>query len=537
MGAFAQRPFTFDPRVLLWAAAAVVGSAGAGVLAVAEPSAAFDVALVASCAALVVWRPFESLLVLLAVRAGWATSPSSIVFDWLTLASGGVAVLLCARRLQGWRVLLPFLAFLLIALPSVPVFASWDEGAKDEWLKFPVFHFQYARNPSNEMLDFTRLAAGAAAFAWAAWAVRTPRQLTTAIGAVIAGAAYPVVVGLQQVASGHTHVRSSGFGSAVGPFSHPNGFASFLLIAMILTLVAFMETRKLGLRIALGLLLAGGLVCLLFTYTRASWVGFTIAVVLLGALRYRRLLVIGLIAVAVAALAAPSTTKRAEQRFSDLSASSQSYARNSWTWRKRQWSRMVPFGLERPVLGRGYGSYARDTLLVYGTRDPEFGTLPKKPNGAYGFGAHNDFVKTLVETGVVGAALWALTLLGVMSLGRRGRRIPAVRPWGTAIFAVGVAITLVSLADNIQAAAVDTIYLFALAGALAGAMRTQPQRARVLVAAPVAAPVEPAPTPGGDAAAEEPEPEAEPEPEPAPSTAPQPNVRRRLGSWLRHRLR
>jgi O-antigen ligase len=527
MRASAQRLLAFDPRALGWAAAAVLGSTAGGLLVVAQPAAAFDLALLAACAGLIAWRPFAALVVVLVLRAGIATSPSAVIFDWLTLGAGGLAVLACARAVPGRRVLLPFLAFLLVALPSVPLLPSWDEGAKDLWLSFPVIHFHYARTPSNELIEYTRLAAAVAAFAWAAWVVRTPRQLTWVMGAVLLSAAYPVLVGLQQVATGHTHLRSSGFGSAIGPFSHPNGFASFLLIVMVLAVVALLESRALGWRIAIGLLLGGGLVCLLFTYARASWVGFAIAIVLLGLMRYRRLLVVGLLAVLIAALGAPGTTTRAEQRFSDLSSGSEAYGRNSWSWRTGQWGKLVPYGLEQPVFGRGYGSYPRDTLLVFGTNDAEFGTLPKNPNGAYGFGAHNDFVKALVETGVVGLVLWALTLVGVISVAARARRVREIAPWATAGLAIAVSLTLVSVADNIQTAPVDMVYLFGLSGALAGvALRARPVAAAVVAPAAVAA--DPAAKPVA-------EPEESPEPA-SPAAIARPSTRTRMGRWLRRRL-
>src|SRR3954470_19336919 len=109
MRAQAQRLIAFDPSVLGWAAAAALGSASLGVLIAEQPSAAFDLALVAICAALIAWRPFGALLFLLVVRGSVATSPSGTVFDLLTLTAGGVVVLLCARSLPGRRVIVPFL--------------------------------------------------------------------------------------------------------------------------------------------------------------------------------------------------------------------------------------------------------------------------------------------------------------------------------------------------------------------------------------------------------------------------------------------
>jgi O-antigen ligase len=546
-----QRPVASDFGVVGWLVAAIGASAAAGLLVAEQPIAAFDAAVVAACAALIAWRPYLALLFLLLLRGGFATAPSGVILDFLTLAAGGVAVLACARAVPGKRVIVPYLLFLLLALVSVPIYPSWDEGPKELWLRLPLVDFQYLRTPSNELRELIRLAGGLVAFVWAAWAVRTPRQLTVVMGVVVASAVYPIVDGLIELASGRTHVRSSGgFASILGPFSHPNGFASFLVIVLVISTVAFFEVRRLWLRVGLALLIGGGVICLLFTYTRASWVGFAIAVLLLGLLRYRRLLIIGVVAVSLAALAAPGTTKRAEERFNDLSKTSEIYSRNSWSWRTGQWEKMVPFALEEPVLGRGFGSYARNTVTVFGFNDAQYGTLPQKKGGSFGFGAHNDYVKSLVESGVLGVSLWVLTLLGVMSVAARARRIPEIAPWATAVLTVAVALSLVSLADNIQSAYVDMLYLFALAGAVAGAARFRAARRPVAAAAlPEVGHAEPEP----DVPPEpQPEPEPEPEPEPdvieadaPPAGAAGPRVlserasqiRAQAGAWLRRRLR
>jgi O-antigen ligase len=543
MRAQAQRLIALDLSAVAWLLAAMLASAALGLLAAAEPIAAFDVAVIAVVAALIAWQPFMALLVLLFLRAGVATSPSSLLLDFLTLFGGAIALIACARSMGGRRVILPFLAFLAIALPTVPLLPSWDEGAKGEWLKLPVVQEDYVRNPSNELIEFLRLAVAFVAFAWAAWIVRTPRQLETVVAVILASAAYPIIVGLIEIATGQTRVRGGGFASVVGVFSHPNGFAAFLVIVLPLAVVALFETRSLAQRIAVGTLLAGGLVCLLYTYTRAGWVGFAIALLLLGLLRYRQLLLVGAVVIALAALALPTATQRAEERFDDLSAESERYATNSWRWRVDQWERMVPYGLEQPVFGQGFASYSRGTVEVFGTQDPNFSTLPQRPHGALGFGAHNDYVKTMVETGVVGLVLWVLTLVGVVVTAIRARRIPALAPWGTAVLAVALALSLVAFADNVQAAVIDMVYLFGLAGALAGALHYTSRRRSV--------PAVVVPQPEAPFAAVEVEPEATMEPEPvseadteraaAPEPAPEarrtpPTARARMGRWLRRRL-
>jgi hypothetical protein len=189
------------------------------------------------------------------------------------------------------------------------------------------------------------------------------------------------------------------------------------------------------------------------------------------------------------------------------------------------------------VLGRGYGGYERGTLAVFGTDDPQFGTQPRTENGSLGFGAHNDFVKALVENGIVGLVLWVLTLGGVISIAARARKLRDVGPWATAILAVAVSLTLVSFADNIQTAPVDMVYLFGLSGALAGVTlrhgaRT-PQRVLTLEgteeeAAPVM--VEAIEEPAQPA-----DPEPLPEPEPAQRPASAAGLRSRVRTWLGRR--
>jgi putative inorganic carbon (HCO3(-)) transporter len=535
----AQPLRAFDLRAASWTVAAALLSLGFGLLVGVNSVAAFDVAAVGACAALIAWQPYAALLGLLVLRGTLATSPSSALVDFLVLAAAGLAVLVSARRVPGRRVTLPFLAFLLIALPLVPLVPSWDEGAKEYYLKLPLVHVEYLRQPSNELLEWMRLAMALPVFVWAAWSVRSVRQMNQVVAVVLVSAVYPIVDGLIQVASGRTHDHGGDFGSVTGPFSHPNGFASYLTIVLVLALVAFFEARSIGLRLALGLLLAGGLTCLLFTYTRASWIGFALAVVLLGALRYRRLLLIGLLGVAIVVIASPGTTHKAEQRFSDLSAQSESYTNNSWTWRRKQWSRMIPYGLDRPLTGRGFGGYARDTLLVLGTQDPQLSTKPRKPHGALGFGAHNDYVKALVETGIPGLVLWVLTLTGVIAVAARARRVPAVAAWATAILAVAITLSLVSFADNIQTAPVDMVYLFGLAGAVTGvAARTRRAAGQVAVAPSEPAQTEAEPAAVAEAAVEAGPSESEPEPDAVPAPArPAPSVRMAIGRWLRRRSR
>ncbi|MEA2425130.1 MAG: hypothetical protein QOH13_1540, partial [Thermoleophilaceae bacterium] len=88
-----------------------------------------------------------------------------------------------------------------------------------------------------------------------------------------------------------------------------------------------------------------------------------------------------------------------------------------------------------------------------------------------GFTAHNDFVKSWVETGALGLLLWVGTLAGIGYTLLRALRLPEVGPWAAGCLSTLVAFVLMSLSDNVQAYTVPLVYLFGLAGAVAGAAK------------------------------------------------------------------
>jgi putative inorganic carbon (hco3(-)) transporter len=459
-----------DPAILPWLATASVLSLGVGAAVAADATwVLVSVALCLGVALAVLRWPFGSLLVLLAVR----TASKSPFLDLLLLGAGLLALAVAAPRLPGRRVWLPLTIFLLFTLPALPLGPSPDEGIKPSWLYLPRLDLRYLPQPSIELLTWMRLGAVLVALLLAAWTVRDARRLRLLVSATLVSAVLPIAVGLRQLAQGELVVRA-GFKAIEGPFTHPNYFAFYLVLVLTLALVAFIETERLELKLGLLALLAAGLLCLFETYTRSAWIGFSGVVLLLGLLRYRLLFVAGAVALVLAAFAFPSSVHKVEQRFGDLSSQSASRSDNSWQWRKGQWARMLPYGYHRPLTGQGFGSYSRMTVAEFGTQDPHHPTIadPRhRSTSQRGFAAHNDYVRSLVETGVPGLILWALFLTGIVAVGWRARRLPDVAPYACAAVAIGAAFVVMSGADNISGYSVVLLYAAALAGAVAGAAR------------------------------------------------------------------
>lgn len=478
-----------DLQPLAWALAAIVLSLGGGLLIGRSARFGFDVAIVLIVAVLAAARPYA---VLLGVVLIIASLPGKEVIPFLVVSAGALALAMCARTIPGRRVSIPLLLLLLLAVPSLSLLPSPDEGIVAPELHLPVIGFPYASTPSVELHDWLTLGSVLVVFCLAAWSVHTQRQLARLAKTVLLSSLVPIVIGLGQFASGRTYERvGTNLKSVSGPFPHPNYFAFYLVIVLGVAVVALMESRRLYERLGLVALIAAGTTSLFLTYTRSAWIGFMITLLVMGFLRYRKLLVIAVVGIALAGFAAPSVAREAQQRFGDLTSKSEAASQNSWTWRVNQWSAMIPYGSDRPLTGQGWDSYTRLTVRRYGHFDKRYPTVLYPAYGVYsavGFSAHNDYVKDFVELGVPGVALLVLTLVGLVSTAWRARRVDGVAPLATMMVGCAIALMVISAVDNLQGYTVALTYAFALCGALAG-VTAGTRRTEAAHAMPPASPV------------------------------------------------
>jgi O-antigen ligase len=446
-----------------WGLAAAAAAAATGVLLTASPDTTQNVALAIGASALVAWRPLYALIAVLVLCA---VLPNNVTLKALALVGIGIAVLLWRPRVPG-RVVVPLGALLLIALTTVPVDPSPDDGVPVR-LVLPGIGLETSQPFSLELAEWFQLAAVLATLCLAAWAVRDRAQLRAVMLAIMVSALYPIGKGLEQWATGDLTVRTGvdqSLAAVRGPFEFPNSFGFYLLCVLAVSIVAFLEVRSLWARLACGAYLCLATLLLLLTYTRSAWIGAAVMVLVFGLLGHRRLLAAGALALALAAFAYPTATDRVQERFADLSSSQAASDSSSWNWRTTQWERMVPRGREQPVFGHGFGSYREQSIEEFGLIDPHYSVVDFRDEaGPRGLAAHNDYVRLFVETGIVGLALWVLTLTGLATVAARARRVPAARLAGAATVALTVALAAVSAADNIAG---DPVVLM-VAGALVG---------------------------------------------------------------------
>ncbi|WP_372728608.1 O-antigen ligase family protein [Nocardioides sp.] len=265
-------------------------------------------------------------------------------------------------------------------------------------------------------------------------------QLVGALGlAYVVPLIYPIV-GLVGVPVTH---RKDAITALKSVFYLSNNFGHFLVPVVVITAAWMIRVRGRP-RVVAGLVLLVAGAELVATQTRGAWIAVVVGVFGVGLLLSRRFVVASVIVVVLISLFVPPVQSRIENlRPSTAPPRSES----SFAWRLGHWSDLVPRTKEQPLLGLGPDEAVRLT--------------GKEP--------HNDYVRALAETGVLGLAayLWFLVELCVLAgraVRRRGRPLtgfvrprtdtdPGVGPLasatviGLACYAVGIVIA--SSAENL----------------------------------------------------------------------------------------
>lgn len=449
-----------------WLLVALAAGAGGGLLMITHEQLTAAL-VIAAVGAVLVWRWPLALLVVLLVLA---SRPSPIRdLTWYLTVTGGAAVLLWRlHRVPGGRTFVwPLALFLVLQLPllnwTVPLIAQLPRAV----YQLPVVHYGYLRLPQEEATTWLRLSLVLIASVIAAFSARRIGKVRLLVAATLIGGAWPVWRGIQQLV-GKDFVAKNGFASVQGTFAFPNEFGIFLVLFLLVALVALIEFRHTLARIAIAALMVGGLLDLLHTYTRAAWIAFAAGLLVLAIVRYRRMLLLAVVVLAVSSFSFPGAVDSVQARFSDLANQNAANAKNSLTWRRGQWKAMSRFGSEKPLLGQGFGSYRKLTLEEFGLQARTYGTFGVNPSNnqvTIGFTAHNDFVKSWVESGALGVLLWVLVLLGLAYSLARALRVPETAPWAAALLSAQVGFVLMSLSDNVQAYTVPLLCLCVLSAA------------------------------------------------------------------------
>ncbi len=283
------------------------------------------------------------------------------------------------------------------------------------------------------------------------------RRLTAA--ALVAATA-PVLTACYQFAS-NTGLTIDTFTNRVyGTFAHPNVLATFCLV--MLALIARERERDATSRKRAYLFFSLLLVLMIIaTYTRAAWIVLVFSSVSIAFLRRRRRLlhamIGGMIAVLLLGMASRFLPPCFQAEVMDLSVvrrvSQRPPRADSLQW--RWWVVRGSFKIfaMRPILGFGYGTFP---TVWDRYKDPARRADPSSE-------AHNDYIRLLVEEGVVGLGIYLIILISFSLFALK----QSIRTgWRHSVFPISVlSYCLISLTENMLRHTASAWWLWALWGA------------------------------------------------------------------------
>lgn len=311
-------------------------------------------------------------------------------------------------------------------------------------------------NLQASALEATRVLAVVMMYVVLEQLITDDRSMRQVIGAVYASAVFPLLYTLVSMVLGSppSEVKGS-FTRITGPFSQSTTFGRYLAFLIIFGVAIFPYLSRAQKRLMVPTLGLSS-VFLLLTLTRGALFGAIAGLVVVGLVQRNTKLLLGFAAAIVGALVlVPGLfTRLMELTAEDQTGGGQTG--NTLAWRLNYWSEVIGLVKHNPMTGIGLN------MTQYMTDQA------KQP--------HNDFLRTLVETGTVGFLafigwLWALVAQAARAI--RVTRADTLER-GIAAGVMGCAVALVgqSAGSNVMSNVVSLWYLVAFAAATSYLVRT-----------------------------------------------------------------
>ncbi len=270
---------------------------------------------------------------------------------------------------------------------------------------------------------------------------KTEEQINQLKKVLLFSSMVPLLMGIYQIFYGipesselYAIFKGVDLNRIIGSFPHPNWYAAYLVILIPLVISSYSENRKANQKLFYLLLLGGMLVSLFCTYTRVAWAAFLASLTILGTARYKRIYLSLILVLLIVFLLIPGLNQAFLKR---IQLDTSFYGRFSLN----QFS-LYLFS-QKPILGCGVGSYELLSTSMFGDLGTSYGK-----NTSYG--AHNDYLRFLSETGVAGFLAYLFLLYSLLKLGYKvfKNNIPTLKAEGCVLLAVLTGILMYSLTDS-----------------------------------------------------------------------------------------
>jgi len=227
----------------------------------------------------------------------------------------------------------------------------------------------------------------------------------------------PFILGAIQFV-GKTGLCTYGISNRIfGTFAHPNIFAFYFLFVLFI-LFQFLFVKKdenylIANRLANWSIFTAIIFSIILTYTRAAWLGLLIFIVVVGYFQFPKLTkkIIFILLTAYCLLFPTIYISNnlfhfdLQKNFSLINRlTSVNRDANSVSWRLTVLKESLPIFLKSPVFGYGFGTFPQvweANRSIYRQADDSAES-------------HNDYLRMLIENGVIGLALYVFLLFGFL---------------------------------------------------------------------------------------------------------------------------
>ncbi|WP_094548242.1 O-antigen ligase family protein [Petroclostridium xylanilyticum] len=176
-------------------------------------------------------------------------------------------------------------------------------------------------------------------------------------------------------------------------FDNPNVLGEYLVLLIPISIALMWAKKGWFYRLIFGGIAIIMGVCLIFTYSRGSWLGLMLALGIFAVLRDKRLVTLGIVGALMLPFALPATIINRFTSIGNLKDSSSAYRLSVWLGSLKIVKDYWPSGI-------GLGSDA--FIKIY----PRYALS----GAAFALHAHNIYIQLLVETGIVGFISFLLLL-------------------------------------------------------------------------------------------------------------------------------
>jgi putative inorganic carbon (hco3(-)) transporter len=264
---------------------------------------------------------------------------------------------------------------------------------------------------------------------------KTKKDFVTLLKILFFSSLIPVFVGISQFFLGIGYTDSAFEAPRIfGTFSHPNSFSLILSSLAVLAVWKYLESKEISEKIWIIALESIYLFALILTFTRIGWLALLLATVVIGFLKYKKLLAGVVLASLLVYLFVPFVQERMRDAVSPQPGS-------SLTWRKVLWKDMIDetLGSGKQYIGYGVNTFEQ---VAENKRGIRFGSTA----------AHNDFVKSFLEGGYLGLVVYVFFLgylFVFLARNYRASKHPDQKTFFLVMLALFLSLVFASLSDNI----------------------------------------------------------------------------------------